>query len=146
VRVNFFSCAEHSSPSDLINEVLLWESADLGVSRNIKHCSPATARLVATDLNGPMLEFARKKFRADERVQWQQADAMNPPLADGEFDAVVCQFGLMFVPDKLQALRAARPADGRSVALQRMGRDRAQRFRVARAHHNSEPLPAAPLG
>ena len=78
------------------------------VTRKLRDVLPATAQLVATDLNEPMLEFARKKFRPDERVQWQQADAMNLPFADGKFAAVVCQFGLMFVPDKLQALREAR--------------------------------------
>jgi ubiquinone/menaquinone biosynthesis C-methylase UbiE len=78
------------------------------VTRKLRDTLTSTARLVATDLNEPMLEFARRKFGADERVQCQQADAMSLPFADGEFDAVVCQFGLMFVPDRLQALREAR--------------------------------------
>src|SRR5438105_3071479 len=45
------------------------------VTRKLRDALPATARVVATDLNEPMLEFARKKFRAEEKVQWQQADA-----------------------------------------------------------------------
>jgi ubiquinone/menaquinone biosynthesis C-methylase UbiE len=38
-------------------------------------------------------------------VQWLQADACSLPFADRMFDAVVCQFGLMFVPDKALAAR-----------------------------------------
>jgi SAM-dependent methyltransferase len=36
-------------------------------------------------------------------VQWRQADAMQLPFANGMFDAVVCQFGVMFFPDKASA-------------------------------------------
>jgi ubiquinone/menaquinone biosynthesis C-methylase UbiE len=39
----------------------------------------------------------------DEAVQWLQADACSLPFGDGMFDAVVCQFGIMFVPDKALA-------------------------------------------
>jgi SAM-dependent methyltransferase len=41
-------------------------------------------------------------------VSWQQADAMALPFADGEFDVVVCQFGVMFFPDKPRAFAEAR--------------------------------------
>jgi SAM-dependent methyltransferase len=36
-------------------------------------------------------------------VTWQQADAMALPFPDASFDAVVCQFGVMFFPDKVKA-------------------------------------------
>jgi SAM-dependent methyltransferase len=36
-------------------------------------------------------------------VEWRQADAMQLPFDDGEFDAVVCQFGVMFFPNKVKA-------------------------------------------
>jgi ubiquinone/menaquinone biosynthesis C-methylase UbiE len=62
------------------------------------------AELVATDLNEPMLAEAQRRL-ADPRVTWQTADAQALPFADRGFDAVACQFGLMFVPDKLLALR-----------------------------------------
>ena len=75
---------------------------------------PATTRLIATDLNPPMLEIARKKFRPDEPVEFQQADAMALPLADASFDVVVCQFNVMFFPDKeksySEAYRVLAPA------------------------------------
>ena len=41
-------------------------------------------------------------------VEWRQADAMQLPFADGTFDAVVCQFGVMFFPDKAQAFAETR--------------------------------------
>ena len=41
-------------------------------------------------------------------VEWRQADAMQLPFEDGTFDAVVCQFGVMFFPDKAKAFSEAR--------------------------------------
>jgi len=41
-------------------------------------------------------------------VQWQVADALSLPFDDGSFDVVVCQFGVMFFPDKLRAFAEAR--------------------------------------
>lgn len=74
------------------------------VTRKLKDALPASAKLVATDLNQEMINFAQHKFTADETIQWQQADAMKLPFADQSFDAVVCQFGLMFIPDKAAAV------------------------------------------
>jgi SAM-dependent methyltransferase len=54
-----------------------------------------------------MLDVARKKFRPDEPIEFKHADAMALPFADGSFDAVVCQFGVMFFPDKDRAYREA---------------------------------------
>jgi SAM-dependent methyltransferase len=68
--------------------------------------APETA-LVATDLNPPMLEHARSLGTA-RPVEWRQADAMALPFADEAFDAVVCQFGVMFFPDKAAAFAEAR--------------------------------------
>ncbi len=70
------------------------------VTRKLRDVLPAGARLTATDLNPPMLEVARAKFRAGEQVEFQPADATALPFADASFDALVCQFGLMFFPDK----------------------------------------------
>ena len=57
-------------------------------------------RYVATDLNQPMLERAASQQGSDDRIAWQQADALDLPFEDESFDAVVCQFGAMFFPDK----------------------------------------------
>ncbi|MGD9537316.1 MAG: class I SAM-dependent methyltransferase [Alphaproteobacteria bacterium] len=77
------------------------------VTRRLRDALPAGAELIATDLNAPMLEVARAKFAAAEQVELRTADAMALPFADGSFDAVVCQFGLMFFPDKEKSYREA---------------------------------------
>lgn len=64
-------------------------------------------RLVATDLNAPMLAHAAARLPASHRLEWRQADATRLPFDDRSFDAVVCQFGWMFFPDKGAGARAA---------------------------------------
>src|SRR5258708_22919474 len=56
---------------------------------------PDRVEIVATDLNHAMLDQAAASG-TKRPVIWRQADAMQLPFADGEFDAVVCQFGAMF--------------------------------------------------
>ncbi len=65
------------------------------------------ARLVAIDLNAPMLEVARRKVR-DARVEWHEANAMSLPFEPASFDAVVCQFGVQFFDDKVAAAAEVR--------------------------------------
>ena len=77
------------------------------VSRQLRDVLPANAQLTATDLNPPMVEVARTKFQSSEKVDLRSADAMALPFPDGAFDAVVCQFGVMFFPDKPQAFSEA---------------------------------------
>jgi ubiquinone/menaquinone biosynthesis C-methylase UbiE len=60
----------------------------------------------ATDLNQPMLDHAASQSPS-ARVTWQQADAQHLPYPDGVFGAVVCQFGVMFFPDKPRAFSEA---------------------------------------
>ena len=69
---------------------------------------PLSVRIVATDLNSPMLEFARTKREGMHGIEWRQADAAMLPFPSGSFDAVACQFGFMFVPDKVAAFHEAR--------------------------------------
>lgn len=79
-----------------------------GTGRVTRHLLAAMApgtQLVATDLNEPMLEHARTLFGEDSRLVWKIADAQELPVSEATFDAVVCQFGIMFVPDKPRALR-----------------------------------------
>ena len=77
------------------------------VTRCLRDLLAADADLTSTDFNPPMLDVARGKFGTEERVAFQQADATTLPFADGSFDAMVCQFGLMFFPDKPQSYREA---------------------------------------
>jgi SAM-dependent methyltransferase len=77
------------------------------VTRQLRDALPSGTRLTATDLNMPMLEVARAKFRSGEQVEFQPADAMALPFADRSFDLLVCQFGMMFYPDKDKSYREA---------------------------------------
>ena len=77
------------------------------VTRRLRDLLPREAQLTATDLNPPMLEVASGKFGPEERVTFQPADATSLPFPDDSFDALVCQFGVMFFPDKDQANREA---------------------------------------
>ena len=75
------------------------------VTRRLRDALPADLALTATDLNPPMLDIARTKFRAGEQVEFQPADATALPFEDRSFNAVVCQFGVMFFPDKDKGYR-----------------------------------------
>jgi SAM-dependent methyltransferase len=77
------------------------------VTRALAAALPSGVEIVATDLNQPMLDRA-SAVGTCRSVEWRQADAMALPFADGSFDAVVCQFGAMFFPDKPQAFGEAR--------------------------------------
>jgi SAM-dependent methyltransferase len=77
------------------------------VTRNLRDALPDGAQLTATDLNPPMLDIARAKFGPGEQVGFQPADATALPFADQSFDAVVCQFGVMFFPDKAKSFSEA---------------------------------------
>lgn len=77
------------------------------VTRALRDALPGDVQLMATDLNPPMLEIARTKFKTGERVDFAAADAMALPFPDNSFNTLVCQFGAMFFPDKDLAYREA---------------------------------------
>lgn len=77
------------------------------VTRQLARVLPASTALVATDLNPAMLEQAAA-VGTSRPVEWRPADAMQLPFPDAAFDAVVCQFGAMFFPDKARAFAEAR--------------------------------------
>jgi ubiquinone/menaquinone biosynthesis C-methylase UbiE len=77
------------------------------VTRRMASALPASVAIVATDLNQAMLDHAASVGTA-RPVQWRQADALQLPFDDGSFDAVVCQFAVMFFPDKAKAFAEAR--------------------------------------
>ena len=65
------------------------------------------ARLIATDFNEPMIVEARKAVSNSSSVEFQQADATNLPFELDAFDSVVCQFGVMFFPDRIKGYQEA---------------------------------------
>ena len=85
---------------------VLETAAGTGIAtRALRDALAPDAELVATDLQESMLAVARRKFRAGERVVFAPADATALPYPDARFDAVVCQFGAMFFPDKAAGIR-----------------------------------------
>jgi SAM-dependent methyltransferase len=77
------------------------------VTRHLASVLPKDVSIVATDLNQPMLDMAAE-MGTSRPVEWRAADAMQLPFKEGGFDAVVCQFGVMFFPDKAKAFSEAR--------------------------------------
>lgn len=77
------------------------------VTRALARTIRSEFQYTVTDLNQPMLDHAASKQGADARITWQQADAMDLPFADESFDAVLCQFGVMFYPDRLSSYAEA---------------------------------------
>jgi SAM-dependent methyltransferase len=77
------------------------------VTRHLAAHLPADVSIVATDLNQAMLDHA-VSVGTSRTVTWRQADAMNLPFAASTFDVVVCQFGVMFFPDKAAAFAEIR--------------------------------------
>ncbi|NIX77177.1 class I SAM-dependent methyltransferase [Microvirga terricola] len=89
-------------------EKVLETAAGTGiVTRAMDKALPPSVTIVATDLNPAMLDLAAKRLNSP-RVTWRQADAQNLPFEDATFDAVACQFGVMFFPDKIAAHREVR--------------------------------------
>ena len=77
------------------------------VTRALASVLPESVSIVATDLNQAMLDQA-SAVGTKRTVEWRQADAIQLPFKDATFDAVVCQFGVMFFPDKSKAFAEAR--------------------------------------
>jgi ubiquinone/menaquinone biosynthesis C-methylase UbiE len=86
---------------------ILETAAGTGVVTEALHRALPAAEIVATDLNPPMLEQASRRVQSPH-VRFEIADAQALPFDDGSFDLVVCQFGIMFVPDKVRGNAEAR--------------------------------------
>lgn len=77
------------------------------VTRGLSSSLPRGTSIVASDMNQPMLDHA-SGVGTRHAVEWRRADAMQLPFDDATFDAVVCQFAVMFFPDKLRAFSEVR--------------------------------------
>lgn len=97
-----------SAAAALLPMAVLETAAGSGaVTRALAPLLPATARYVVTDLNAPMLDRAKAQQPADTRLQFLPADAQDLPFPPASFDVVCCQFGVMFLPDRIKGYRAA---------------------------------------
>lgn len=84
--------AAESSPHDVL-EI----AAGTGiVTRHLRDMLVKDTRLTAIDISDSMMDVARAKFLPEEQVSFRNADATALPFDDEVFDAVVCQFGVMF--------------------------------------------------
>lgn len=77
-------------------------------TRCLRERLDGSRRLVATDLSESMLDYARLKLAGLGGIEWQLADAAQLPFGDGEFGAVACSFGVMYVPDRRALFAEAR--------------------------------------
>ena len=86
---------------------ILEVAAGTGIVTEALHSAVPNAEIVATDLNPGMLDVASQRIHA-EKVSFQPADALHLPFENGRFDLVVCQFGVMFYPDRVKGNAEAR--------------------------------------
>ncbi len=88
------------------------------LSRSVADVVAPTGSVIGLDLNPGMLAVARAQ-RPD--VEWRQGSANQLPFPDAAFDAVVSQFGLMFFPDRVGAIRemwrAVKPGGRLAIAV-----------------------------
>jgi ubiquinone/menaquinone biosynthesis C-methylase UbiE len=76
-------------------------------THHIRKAIPTETEFVVTDLNEPMLEMAKEKVSSLKNTTFQIVDGQNLEFADQSFDRIVCQFGIMFFPDKQRGVNEA---------------------------------------
>ncbi len=91
--------------NDKVKNVLELACGTGRVTNHLVKLIPDDGQLIATDLNADMIDTAKKIVSG--KVQWQVADAQNLPFMDKTFDHVVCQYGVMFFPNKQVAFHEA---------------------------------------
>ena len=78
------------------------------LTRQLRSHLHPSVRIVATDVNQGMIDYAQARLSTLEAIHWNCADATLLPFPSGSFAALACQFGMMFVRDKEAAFREAR--------------------------------------
>ncbi|WP_064696142.1 class I SAM-dependent methyltransferase [Rhizobium aegyptiacum] len=97
------SVAELSKPVSVL-EVAAGTGA---LTRALRARLDPAAEIVATDLSQAMIDVGAPSLTMS-RTHWMHADAQDLPFAHLMFDFVVCQFGVMFFPDKPKAYGEAK--------------------------------------
>lgn len=89
--------------------------------------APHVAKVIGIDREPQMLAAARSRVAPWSHVELRRGDAMDPPLADGEADAVLCMLLLHHLEDPAGALVALAPKlarGGRLVVVDMVAHDR----------------------
>ena len=93
----------------LAPETLIEIAAGSGVvTRAVAPVLASGTRHVVTDLNPPMLDRAASVQPDPGAIEWKPADALALPFDADTFDLALCQFGVMFFPDRVRAYSEAR--------------------------------------
>ena len=95
-------------PEQLPGDVLEIACGTGIVTKRLRERLSPSLRLVASDVSKVTLDYARTRLAVHKGIDWREADALNLPFEDNRFSAVVCGFGMMFMPDRQAALREAR--------------------------------------
>jgi len=69
------------------------------VTRQLRKALPASVQIIATDLSADMMSIAQREMD-NTGIEFRTEDAQSLSFADNSFDLAVCQFGMMFLPDK----------------------------------------------
>jgi len=78
------------------------------VTEVLREALPKDCQIIASDLNDPMLELARAKLQDETSISFRVVDAMEIPMQDASVDVIVCQFGVMFFPERVATYREIR--------------------------------------
>ncbi len=110
----------------------------------------ASGRVVAVDQSPGMLAIARERAKAlgISNIEFVESDAESMVLQDGSFDAAVCRWGLMFMPDVTGAVRkirrALKPGSAFATAVWNTGDKVPMIFLAADTIRKIASLPAPP--
>lgn len=86
-----------------VQRILELASGTGSLTQQLVQHMPAGTQLTGTDLQEDMLAVAKERVN-NSNVSWEEVDMTAIPYAENSYDLIVCQFGLMLVPDKQQAL------------------------------------------
>jgi len=67
-----------------------------------------TGRVIGADISPSMLAVARAKTATGAPIEWIESPAAPLPIEPDSVDAIACQQGLQFFPDKVAALKEMR--------------------------------------
>lgn len=91
-------------PAPFEGQVLELAAGSGRLTRHLVRRLADPAQLTVTDISADMLAIAQKKLD-QEGIRFQAEDMQALSFPDQAFDLVICQYGVMFPPDKTQVFR-----------------------------------------